>query len=735
MFLIDDDETENSEQGWLCSFEETVMNILTSVGFVIALVLIAVNVEAATYNDDVVLNEQVELSDVQRGSLLFKSENRAGYSLAPIIKTDVIMKVSGMIVRTIVKQNFKNDSSEWLEGIYVFPLPESAAVDHMNLRIGERTIEGQIKERAEATQIYNAAKKQGKKAALITQQRPNLFTNKVANIGPGEQVMVEIEYQQVLKYDNGQFKIRFPTTITPRYVSQKITTLNNNIDISESSGWAVESQAVSGAEQIPTSPNIDQFNALNIDIELNAGFPVKNVSSSYHEIKSIMHLEGQYTVSLVNKNIPSDRDFELVWQPELGSAPQAALFTQTDENQDYHFIMLMPPNDTETNKQVLARDVTYIIDTSGSMYGESLRQAKAALQLAISRLRTFDKFNIIEFDSNTNQLFSDSRLATSKNAFIAKNFVNRLTADGGTEMKPALLAAFNSKSDNEYIRQIIFLTDGSVANEAELFHVIKTNLGNSRLFTIAIGSSPNSHFMTKAANFGRGTYTYIGKVAEVREKMSALFSKLEKPVMQKLNVKWPNDSVAEIWPKRLPDLYAGEPLMFTARLNKHKNVIKDNTLLITGQRNQQTWQVELPLNNSQENSGVAVLWARNKIASIMDAIRDFRDNSTLNIVNDLKQKIINIALAHHLVSKYTSLVAVDTTPSRPIFEGLKVASVTNSVSRGSVTKKVLQGSYAQTATSGQLHLIIGLMLLLLGFLLVMRHNTVVVNRYHNRAAQ
>ncbi len=735
MFLIDDDETENSNQSWLCSFEETVMNILTSVGFVIALVLIAVNVEAATDNNEMTLNTQVALSDVQRGSLLFKSDNSAGYSIAPIIKTDVSMKVSGMTVRTIVKQHFKNDSSEWLEGIYVFPLPESAAVDHMKLRIGERTIEGQIKERAEATRIYNTAKKQGKKAALISQQRPNLFTNKVANVAPGEQVVVEIEYQQVLKYDNGQFKIRFPTTITPRYIPQKITTLNNNIDTSELSGWAVESQTISGAEQIPASPNIDQFNALNIDIELNAGFPVKNISSSYHEIKSIMHLEGQYTVSLVNKNIPSDRDFELVWQPELGSAPQAALFTQTDENQDYHFIMLMPPNDAETNKQVLARDVTYIIDTSGSMYGESIRQAKAALQLAISRLRTFDKFNIIEFDSNTNQLFSESRLATSKNIFIARNFVNRLTADGGTEMKPALLAAFNSKSDTKYIRQIVFLTDGSVANEAELFNIIKTNLSDSRLFTIAIGSSPNSYFMTKAANFGRGTYTYIGKVAEVRQKMSVLFSKLEKPVMQNLTITWPKNIVAEIWPKRLPDLYAGEPLMFTARVNKDENASKNNKLLITGQRNQQAWQVELSLNNSQENSGVAVLWARNKIASIMDAIRDFRDNSTSNIVNDLKQKIINIALTHHLVSKYTSLVAVDTTATRPIFEGLKVATVANSVPRGAATKKVLQGSYAQTATSGQLHLIIGLMLLLLGFLLVMRHNTVVVNRYHNRAAQ
>lgn len=726
MFLIDDGEEDNNNQSWLCSFEEVVINIFTSVGFIIALVLIAVNVEAATTNNEILLNDQITLSDVHRGSLLFKSDNNGRYSLAPTLKTDVSMKVSGMIVRTSLKQYFKNDSTEWLEGIYVFPLPESAAVDHMKLRIGERSIEGQIKERAEANRIYSVAKKQGKKAALISQQRPNLFTNKIANIGPGEQVVVEIEYQQVLKYDNGQFKIRFPTTITPRYIPKNSTALTSNIEMSKSSTFVFESPKVLDAPKISASANVDQLNALNIDIALNAGFPVKEISSRYHKIKSIMHLEGRYTVSLLNKDIPSDRDFELLWQPELGSMPQAALFTQTDVDEDYHLIMLMPPNEISNNNQVLARDVTYVIDTSGSMYGESIRQAKAALQLAISRLRTFDKFNIIEFNSTSNVLFSDSRLASSKNTFIAKNFVSRLKADGGTEMKPALLAAFNAKSDNEYIRQIIFLTDGSVANEAELFSVIKSNLANSRLFTVAIGPSPNSHFMTKAATFGRGTYTYIGKVTEVKQKMSELFSKLEKPVMQNLSIKWPKDIVAEIWPKRLPDLYVGEPLIFTAKVNKHKklNNQHSNNLLITGKRNQQAWKAELALNNSQENSGVAVLWARNKIASIMDTIREFRDNSTVDIVKDLKQKIIKIALAHHLVSNYTSLVAVDTTATRPIFEGLKVATVANSVPRGAVTKRILQGSYAQTATSAQLHLIIGVMLLLLSIFLVVRHTVV-----------
>jgi len=733
MFLLDESEDGKSTHECTNSFEDIVLNILTSVGFILALVLIAVNVEAAAYPDDDFSENTVTLSDIHKGSLLYKSETSGRYIIAPTLKTDVSMKVSGMVVRTKLTQRFKNETNEWLEGIYVFPLPESAAVDHMNLRIGNRTIEGQIKERVEAKRIYTKAKRQGKKASLIEQQRPNMFTNSIANIGPGEVVTVEIEYQQILKYDSGQFKIRFPTTITPRYIpgTKRINNLvnldlNEKITISNNSGWAFDTNQVPGASKITPLQSSTSNNPINIHIELNAGFPVQHITSTYHQIKSVMHVAGRYTISLINEDIPSDRDFELVWQPVLGNIPQAALFTESTDMQDYHLIMIMPPESDDTSNQVLARDVTYIIDTSGSMHGESMRQAKAALQLAITRLRTFDKFNIIEFDSVTNKLFDTNRPASAKNVFIAKNFINRLTADGGTEMLPAIEAALGSSDDDEYIRQIIFLTDGSVGNEAELFTLIKNKLGNSRLFTIAIGSSPNSHFMVKAAKFGQGTYTYIAKVAEVQEKMAKLFSKLEKPVMQNLKIQWPKNTVAEVWPKRLPDLYAGEPLIFTARVNKRSIQNANDSLLISGKRNQQQWKLELSLNKSQEDAGLGVLWARSKIASIMDGIHEFRTNSTSEAVKEMKQKIIKLALSHHLVSKYTSLIAVDTTPTRPIFEGLKTTVIKNTLPKGGVTRRVIQGQYAQTATSAQLNLIIGFVLLFLSIVLCLVLN----RRYH-----
>ncbi|MFV2061554.1 MAG: VIT domain-containing protein, partial [Gammaproteobacteria bacterium] len=398
MFLIDDSQENKNFRNWFDSFEDAMLNILTSVGFIIALVLIAVNVEAASFSENSNPESSVALSDIHRGSLLYKTDKADRYIEAASLKTDVSMTVSGMVVRTKLIQQFKNETSEWLEGIYVFPLPESAAVDHMKLRIGERTIEGKIKERKEAKRLYIQAKREGKKASLVEQERPNLFTNSVANIGPGEIVSVEIEYQQILKYDNGKFKLRFPTTITPRYIPGSSTPIpSESLSISQGNGWAFNTTQVADASRITPPQYSSVNNPINIHIDLNAGFPITEIASTYHQIKSVMHLEGHYTVSLLNENVPSDRDFELVWQPELANSPQAALFSEPSEHQDYHLVMIMPPEDTNSNNQVLARDVTYIIDTSGSMNGESMRQAKAALQLAITRLRSFDKFNIIEF--------------------------------------------------------------------------------------------------------------------------------------------------------------------------------------------------------------------------------------------------------------------------------------------------------------------------------------------------
>jgi Ca-activated chloride channel family protein len=369
--------------------------------------------------------------------------------------------------------------------------------------------------------------------------------------------------------------------------------------------------------------------------------------------------------------------------------------------------MVLPPQgDTQRETQPaqpLTREVIYIIDTSGSMAGTSIRQAKQALLLALERLRPGDRFNVIAFNSVTDQLFSSAVPADSYNLQQARRYVNGLQANGGTEMLPALRTALKQQ-ETSGVRQIIFLTDGSVGNEAALFSLIHQRLGDSRLFTIGIGSAPNSHFMSKAAEFGRGTFTYIGDTSQVQNQMAALFQKLESPLMTDLAIDSGNAAV-EIYPARLPDLYQGEPLIVSFKSDANMQSLK-----VSGSRQQELWQNTIQLGNATPGKGIGTLWARRKIAALMDeSYRGAKQEQT-------KQQIVNVALQHHLVSKYTSLVAVDVTSSRPDSERLDQQAMPVNLSQGQVFEKIF-GHYAQTATTAPLNLLLGALLLLSAILL------------------
>jgi len=640
------------------------------------------------------------LDTVRQGSLLF-ADGHGGYRPALTQSTEVEIDVSGMIARTKVRQRFTNDGEQWAEGVYVFPLPEAAAVDHVRMQIGERVIEGQIQERQAAKQRYEQAKAQGKKAALIEQERPNLFTNSVANIAPHETVVVEIEYQQVLRYDNGEFRLRFPMAITPRYIPG--TPIEESVTRFDKRGWAVDTNRVPDASRIspPVWRGEGKINPIALTVHLDAGFPLARVNSPYHAIRQVDEdaARGITTITLADADAVADRDFELSWTPAPGRAPQAALFTEQVGTEHYHLLMVLPP-DAAAPQQRLPREVVFVIDTSGSMAGTSIEQAKQALVLALQRLQPEDRFNVISFNSTTDRLYGDARPASPENLEQARRYVAALNAGGGTEMRPALEAALRNAQEDNALRQVIFLTDGSVGNESELFELIHDRLGRSRLFTIGIGSAPNSHFMTKAAQFGRGTFTYIGDLSEVRSKMEGLFQKLDSPLMSDLAVD-AGGAALETYPQRLPDLYRGEPLVIAI-----KGAQEGQSLTVHGRRLQAPWQARIALQNAIPGHGVGALWARRKIADLMDQQRQGADREAI------RKAVIRVALQHHLVSKYTSLVAVDVTPSRPQGSTIERRALPVNLPYGQHYEKIF-GHLAQTATAAPLDLLLGTVLLLL----------------------
>lgn len=645
----------------------------------------------------------VLIEEVEKGSLLLKPEGADEFFPAPTVDTQVHMRITGMVARVTVEQSFSNPGSGWVNGIYVFPLPETAAVDHMVLKISERVIEGQIKKRADARKIYEQAKASGKKASLVEQQRPNIFTNRIANIGPGETVRVTIEYQQTIDYDKGRFSIRFPMTVGIRYIPG-----TRRVGGFDGGGWAFNSDEVPDASLI-TPPVTDTAeghpNPVSITIELNTGFPLAHLDSAYHPIVTEHLGRNRYRIELTDGPVAGDRDFELAWTPEPQYAPRAAFFSTEQAGETYGLLMMIPPETEWAKRTVLPREMIYLIDTSGSMHGTSINQAKEALLLGLAGLKPEDSFNIVQFNSTTTKFMPGAIPADADNLRRAKNYVRSLRANGGTEMAAALRAVLDGGDDASRVRQVIFLTDGSVGNERSLFTIIGKNLGDSRLFTVGIGAAPNSYFMREAAAVGRGSFTYIGDVREVRDKMRALFEKLEYPVLSNVEISWPGGGQADYWPNPIRDLYIHEPLVVSFKVSGRPASLK-----VSGNMNGSAWSSDFKLESGGSDSGLDILWARNKIQSLE------RQTSRGTPPAEIKQAVTELGLKHHIVTAHTRLVAVDVTPSRDQDTPVSDAAVPSKKPKG-WDMQTPRSRIPQTATPLALHLLVATLATILSSLM------------------
>ncbi|MEM6902524.1 MAG: VIT domain-containing protein, partial [Pseudomonadota bacterium] len=379
-----------------------------------------------------------------KGGLFFPGSTPDTVLPGQQVAAEVEISVSGMVARTTVTQHFANPREEWVEALYVFPLPETAAVDRLRLTIGERVIEGDIAEREEAQRQFEAAREAGQTASLLSQERPNMFTNTVTNIAPGETVTVQIGFEQPVDYRyeaqaGPRFSIRFPMAIMPRYMpGQALAALQVNYQ-DTGSGWSFDTDQVADASRISPPVNAHDeadVNPVSLTVDLAAGFPLDVIDSSDHAVTTTA-AEDHYQIALAEGVLPADRDFELVWRPQPGVAPSAGLFSETHDGFDNHLVMISPPKaDASVQAQAEAppRDITFILDRSGSMSGQPIRQAKAALENALKRLSTRDRFEIIAFSTGYHPLFGEPRPAMAENIDDAMDWLGRVEAGGGTEM-------------------------------------------------------------------------------------------------------------------------------------------------------------------------------------------------------------------------------------------------------------------------------------------------------------
>jgi Ca-activated chloride channel family protein len=638
-----------------------------------------------------------ELSDVQSGTLYLKSSPDAQAVEALRVATIIQAQVTGDVARVHVIQKFSNAGSDWVEGLYVFPLPADAAVDELLMSVGERTIRGEIREKTQAQAAYAQARSEGKQASIVDQERPNMFTAAVANIAPNSTLSIEITYLESIPYRDARYTLRLPLAITPRYTPG--AGLDPGVPLAAANAAFVN--AATGVSATPERVTAAR-QSVDITVGLAAGFPLGSLTSLHHAVNITSDALGKQ-IHLAGSQMPADHDFELVWTPAVAGDVAAAAFAEKAGDDTFALLVLTPPN--AADEAVQPREVTFIIDTSGSMQGPSIEQASIALQLGVDRLQPSDRFNIIRFASDYSSLFAAPQAVSAANRTLASRFIAALRADGGTEMRAPLERAMATPFSAGYLRQIVFITDGSVGNEAELVALIHRQIGEARLFTVGIGAAPNSYFLQQAAAAGRGSYTFIAERGQVGSRMQDLFHKLERPALVDIKLLWPDNVTADLAAGLPGDIYAGDPLVIVARLAHAPS----GYLTLSGRIRGADWVHQVPITQVSEQSGLSKLWARERIAD-MSRQRQFGGDR-----EQLHDSILDLALRHHLVSEFTSLVAIDAAVVRPPGSSGHVEQAPTSAPTGSYWATT---GFAKTATPADLLLVCGLLSSLVGYLLL-----------------
>ena len=590
---------------------------------------------------DAELNSQATSSSesglIQGPQLIFIHPDNSKQVALPLDIT-LNIEVNGLVAYAQIKQVFINPYNIELEGKYQFPLPENAAIKHLKVKVADKEIIGQIMEKKAAKAVYERAKKHGKKASLVQQQRPNLFTNNIANIPAQSTVVVTLDFIMPVTFNLNQLSLKLPLAMTARYHSENYQ----------------KSPAQQHTDFTPPQAKVLANSQASINIVLNAGASVATITSNSHKIKTkaLTGDQASHLITLTEEQTIANSDFELNWRLQPNQKPQVISFTEQIGSEYFTLLTFFPPSVDQTT--TLARDIIFIIDTSGSMQGNSMVQAKASLQEAILKLNTNDSFNIIAFDDSVKLLFPDTNMASRRNIGQAQQFINNLQADGGTEMyrplSQALVMAKAQQQTVKAIRQVIFITDGAVANEFELMQLLDGAQRNFRLFTVGIGAAPNGYFMKKAAQFGRGSYVFIKNNNEVQSQMSALMSKINHPTITNIDLMFDNQvhQEVDVYPKRIADLYIGEPLQIAI-----KSKLPITSVQVMGDSAKSPWYQQVIIDDSHSSRGISTLWARRKIESLLDSLVTGADK------DQVKSEVISTSITHQTLSPYTSFIAVE----------------------------------------------------------------------------
>jgi Ca-activated chloride channel family protein len=509
------------------------------------------------------------------------------------------------------------------------------------MTIGDRHIRGIIRERKEAEAIYAAAKSQGYVAALLTQERPNVFTQSIANIEPGKEIDVELNYFHTLEWADGWYEFVFPTVVGPRFNPPGTT---NGIGAVARGAHGTSGQST---EVQYLKPGERSGHDIAIKLDINAGVAIEETGCATHVVTKEASSAERIMVTLnPNDRIPN-KDFVFRFRV-AGTQMKSGLLTSHDERGGFFTLMLYPPKDL---KQLARKplEMVFVLDSSGSMNGRPIAEAKKAIDRALRQLGPDDTFQLINFDNNASQLGPKPVAATPENVQRGLDYIAKLEGRGGTMMNAGITAALDFPHDAERLRFVCFLTDGYIGNEAEILAAIEQKLGATRIFSFGIGSSVNRFLMESMAKVGRGAVAYLGPNDSAARIMDDFIERIRHPALTDLKLDWGGTEVTDVFPKRTPDVFVGRPLILTGRF-KSGNL---STVRVSGEAGGKRVEWKIPAaNGAEQHQGLPSVWARMKIA-------DLSERAWLDRSGELAGEIKQTALDFGLMSEFTAFVAVD----------------------------------------------------------------------------
>ena len=573
---------------------------------------------------------------VTQGALMSLGADGQLRGACPLKHTGVKAEITGFLARVTVTQEFENPYPDKIEAVYTFPLPRLAAVDDMTMLVGERVVRGKIKRREEARAIYDAARRRGQVASLLDQERPNIFTQHVANILPGNKVTITISYVETLKYEAGAYEFVFPMVVGPRYVPAGV-------------------RDASRITPPVTPPGTRAGHDIAIEVALDAGVPIDTLVSPTHDSVVERPNAHQALVRLKNQAVLPNKDFILRYDV-LGRQMQDAVLTHRAARGGFFTLILTPP-ERVAERDITPKEIVFVLDTSGSMSGFPIEKAKEAMRLALNGLNPQDTFNLITFSGDTHILFPEPVPATPANLSQAQAFLASRSGGGGTEMMKAIRAALDPSDSQRHLRVVCFMTDGFVGNDMEIIAEIQRH-PNARVFSFGIGSSVNRFLLDKMAEEGRGEVEYVGLNEDGSAAARRFQERVRTPVLTDISLDWGGLPVKDLYPVRIPDLFAARPLVVHGRYDGGGRGVVRLQGKQAGRPFSREIRVELPASEARHDV-LATLWARARVEQLMG--QDWLGMQRGVPRTDMREAITQLGLDYRLMTQFTSFVAVEET--------------------------------------------------------------------------